>query len=117
MHDIMVYSQTSKCEIFLQAVTLIPSQDHKQNPEEVFVIMHVGRQFQLTAAWTKGAKIKILSYEQQANIIYMNVTVPHPTSLPKSLSLWVTEYALYANSEWISTSLVRWRKARRFNSP
>ena len=49
MHNIMVYSQTSKCEIFLPAVTLISGQDHKQNPEEVFVIMYVGRQFQLTA--------------------------------------------------------------------
>jgi hypothetical protein len=36
MHDIMVYSQTSKGEIFLQAVTLISGQDHKQNPEEAF---------------------------------------------------------------------------------
>jgi hypothetical protein len=49
MHDNMVYSQTTKCEIFLQAVTLISGQDHKQNPEEIFVIMYVGRQFQLTA--------------------------------------------------------------------
>jgi hypothetical protein len=49
MHDITVYSQISKCEIFLQAVTLISGQHHKQNPEEVFVIMYVGRQFQLTA--------------------------------------------------------------------
>jgi len=60
MHNITVYSQTPKCEIFLQAVTLISGQDHKQNPEKVFVIMYVGRQFQLTGVGTKGRKIKIL---------------------------------------------------------
>jgi hypothetical protein len=42
----------------------------------------------------------------------MTVAVPHPTSFQKSLSLWVTESALYVNSEWISTSL--FGKTRRF---
>jgi hypothetical protein len=47
----------------------------------------------------------------------MNVTVPHPTSLQKLLSLCGTESALHANSEWISTSLVRCTKARKFKQP
>jgi hypothetical protein len=65
MHDIMVLSHTSKFRTFLQAVTLISGQDHEQNSEEfvffltakecrqiylkVFVMMYVGKQFQLTA--------------------------------------------------------------------
>lgn len=61
-YGIMVYSQ---CKTFLQAVTFMPGQDHKQNPEEfiffltskqckeiylkVLVTMSVDRQIQLTA--------------------------------------------------------------------